>query len=180
MQISVTFRHIEPSPALREYAEEKVSRIKKYLEEPIDAHVVLNVEKFRHSAEAIVDANGLRINVTEETEDMYSAIDMLVDTLEVQAKRVRDKVRGRKSTGSGRNFVSAGERVAADDTTEDQESRVIRTDQVYAKPMDLDEAVMQLDLSKGEFMVFTNRHTNRVNVLYHRKDGHYGLIETIV
>ena len=180
MQINVTFRHIEPSPALREYAEEKVARIKKYLDEPIDAHVVLNVEKFRHSAEAIVEANGLRINATEETEDMYSAIDMLADTLEVQAKRAKDKNRGRKSTGRGKEFVPPVDEGMAATASEDEESRVISTDQVYVKPMDLDEAVMQLDLSKGEFMVFTNRHTNRINVLYHRKDGHYGLIETIV
>ena len=62
---------------------------------------------------------------------------------------------------------------------EEKETRVIRAEQVYAKPMDLDEAVMQLNLSNGEFMVFTNRITNQINVLYHRKDGHYGLIETV-
>ena len=70
MQINVTFRHIEPSPPLRDYTEEKISRIKKYLKEPIEAHVVLKVEKFRHIAEATIDAGGSRINATEETEDM--------------------------------------------------------------------------------------------------------------
>jgi putative sigma-54 modulation protein len=171
MQINVTFRHIEPSVPLKSYAEEKVSRIKKYLEEPIEAHVVLKVEKFRHIAEATIDANGLRIVGTEETEDMYSAIDMLADTIEGQAKRSKDKSRRRKPSAAETETVETGR--------EDQETRIIRAEQIHAKPMDLDEAVMQLNLSNGEFLVFTNRHTNRVNVLYRRKDGHLGLIETV-
>lgn len=171
MQINVTFRHIEPSVPLRSYAEEKVSRIRKYLDEPIEAHVVLKVEKFRHIAEATIDANGLKIVATEETEDMYSAIDMLADTIEGQAKRTKDRSRRRKG--------SIAEPEATEVQREDQETRIIRAEQIHAKPMDLDEAVMQLNLSNGEFLVFTNRHTNRVNVLYRRKDGHLGLIETV-
>ena len=101
MQISVTFRNIEPSPPLRKYAEEKISRIKKYLEEPIEAHVVLKVEKFRHIAEVSIDANGLRINGTEQTEDLYSSIDMLADTVEGQAKKGKDKNRRRKPASAG-------------------------------------------------------------------------------
>lgn len=174
MQINVTFRHIEPSSPLRDYAQDKISRVGKYLEEPIEAHVVLKVEKFRHIAEVTIDANGLVINGTEETEDMYSAIDMLADTVESQAKRTKDKSRRRKPVGGAREQVSTGP--VFDD---DRETRVIRSEQVYAKPMDVEEASMQLGLSSGEFMVFTNRHTNRINVLYKRKDGNYGLIETI-
>jgi len=179
MQISVTFRHIEPSPALRDYAEEKISRIKKYVEEPIEAHVVLTVEKFRHIAEATIKANGMGFKGTEETDDMYSAIDTLADTIESQVRKNKEKFRGRKSTNATRDFAATITTAGAASTAVDRETRVIRTEQVYAKPMDVDEAVMQLDLSNGEFMVFTNRHTNSVNVLYRRKDGNYGLIETI-
>lgn len=178
MQTSVTFRHIEPTDALRSYAEEKISRIKKYIEEPIEAHVVLSVEKFRHIAEVTIKANGTGFKGSEETDDMYSAIDMLADTIESQVKKNKEKFRGRKSTNATRDFAAAiGQESAG---AGDRETRVIRTEQVYAKPMDVDEAVMQLDLSNGEFMVFTNRHTNSINVLYRRKDGHYGLIETMV
>lgn len=174
MQINVTFRHIEPSSPLKDYAQDKISRVRKYLEEPIEAHVVLKVEKFRHIAEVTIDANGLVINGTEETGDMYSAIDMLADTVEGQAKRTKDKSRRRKQVGPGKEQVS--DETAFD---EDHEARVIRSEQVHAKPMDVEEATMQLGLSNGEFLVFTNRHTNRINVLYRRKDGNYGLIETI-
>jgi len=180
MQINVTFRHIEASLPLREYAEEKISRIKKYLEEPIEAHVVLKVEKFRHIAEVTIDADGLRINGEEETDDMYSAIDMLADTLEGQVIKGKDKNRRRKTVGAGKDFPVSPQALGGKGFDEEQEPRVIMTEQVYAKPMDIDEAVMQLNMSAGvEFMVFTNRHTKRINVLYRRKDGRFGLIDTI-
>ncbi len=178
MQINVTFRHIEPSDPLKDYAEEKLSRIKKYLKEPIEVHVVLKVEKFRHRAEASIDANGTRLNATEETEDMYSALDLLADNLEAQAKKNKEKSSRKKGSNPGKNLVSA--EGSSRQTSEDQEeTQIIRTEQVFAKPMDVDEAAMQLNLSNGEFMVFTNRRSNRVNVLYKRKDGHLGLIETM-
>jgi putative sigma-54 modulation protein len=179
MQINVTFRHVEPSLALRTYVEDKVSRIKKYLEEPIEAHVVLRVEKFRHIAEVLILANGMRINGKEETDDMYSAIDLVADTIEGQVRKGKDKSRRRKPVNTGKDLTAPVDLPAAEAADDDKESRIIRAEQVYAKPMDVDEAVVELSLSSSEFMVFTNRLTNRINVLYHRKDGHYGLIETM-
>ena len=179
MQINVTFRHVEPSSALRTYVEDKVSRIKKYLEEPIEAHVVLRVEKFRHIAEVLILADGMRINGKEETDDMYSAIDLVADTIEGQVRKGKDKSRRRKPLNTGKDLTTPVDLPAVAVADDDKESRVIRAEQIHAKPMDVDEAVMQLKLSNGEFMVFTNRLTNRINVLYHRKDGHYGLIETV-
>jgi len=177
MQINVTFRHTEPSPALKEYAEEKISRIKKYLEEPVEAHVVLKVEKFRHIVEATISANGQRINGVEETDDMYSSIDKVADKIERQVRRYKDKIRQRKGVAPEKGFAVEAEEGEAAGVEADREPRVIKTEQAYAKPMDVDEAVMQLELSDGEFMVFTNRGTKSPNVVYRRKDGHYGLIE---
>jgi len=179
MQISVTFRHTEPSLPLRQYVEEKLSRVKKYLEEPIEAHVVLKVEKFRHIAEVTIEAAGLRINGAQETQDMYSAIDLLADTMEAQARKQREKIRDRKQASAGKDFDATVSVAGVAAVQEDRERQVIRVEQVYAKPMDLDEAVMQLNMSSDEFMVFTNRNSNSINVLYRRKDGHYGLIETM-
>lgn len=179
MQVNVTFRHIEPSVPLKEYAEEKLSRVKKYLDEPIEAHLVLKVEKFRHIAEVSIDSNGIRINGTEETDDMYSAIDSLADSVEGQVRKSRDRTRRRKPSHFEREWMAGSDRSDSGEMTADRELRVIRSEQVFAKPMDVDEAVMQLDLSGGEFIVFTNRNSNRINVLYRRKDGHWGLIETV-
>jgi len=179
MQINVTFRNIEPSPALKDYAEEKISRIKKYVDEPIEANIVLKVEKFRHIAEATIDVNGIRINGVEETEDMYSSIDMVSDKIESQIKKYKDKLRKRKPPAAEKNLEAASEVLEWAEEEEDRRPQVVKTEQLHAKPMDLDEAVMQLNLSNGEFLVFTNRHTNRVNVLYKRNDGDFGLIEPV-
>jgi putative sigma-54 modulation protein len=179
MQINLAFRNLEPSSTLREYVEGKISRIKKYIDEPIEAHIVLKVEKFRHIAEVSIDHNGLRINGTEETGDMYSAIDMVADKIEAQIKKFKEKPRRRKSQDGGRSLEEISAEFTESELEEEREVRVIKTEQFYAKPMDVDEAVMQLDISKVGFLVFTNRHTNRLNVLYRRQDGNYGLIEPI-
>ncbi|MDR3554887.1 MAG: ribosome-associated translation inhibitor RaiA [Syntrophobacteraceae bacterium] len=179
MQIKISFRHIEPSDSLKLYVEDKLSRLKKYLDEPVEAHVVLRGEKFRRIAEVSLDASGLRLNGAEETDDMYSSIDLLVDNLEAQAARKgKEKISRRRSGGSPKESVAMLEPMTQPQSSE-QEPRVIRTEQVHAKPMHLDEAVMQLNLLTSEFMVFTNRSTNKVNVLYKRKDGNLGLIETV-
>jgi putative sigma-54 modulation protein len=179
MQVNVSFRHIEPSDPLKLYAEDKLSRIKRFLAEPIEAHVVLKVEKFRHIAEVSIDAAGVHLNGAEETDDMYSSIDLLVDSLEGQAKKGKDKVRRRRSPTVSKETAGLAELSGEAALGEDDGPLIIKAEQVYAKPMDLDEAVMQLNLTSGEFMVFTNRRTSRVNVLYRRKDGNLGLIETI-
>ena len=86
MQTILTFSHMETSDAVKSYAEDKVGRIKKYLHEPIDAHVILLVEKIRHTADVTIVTNGITINAEEETQDMYSAIDAVIDKLERQVK----------------------------------------------------------------------------------------------
>ena len=174
MQLSVTFRHMEPSDALKNYARDKISRVEKYLDSALDAHVVLSVEKFRHIADVTILSDGLKINGQEQTEDMYSAIDMVVDKLERQLKRLKQKIKGRKS----KNRVK-DKGVRIDVIAEETEGgpQVIRAHQVFAKPMDVDEAVLQLDLSSEKFLVFTNAETEKINVLHYRDDGNYGLIE---
>ncbi|MFO7738699.1 MAG: ribosome-associated translation inhibitor RaiA, partial [Desulfatiglandaceae bacterium] len=97
MEITVTFRHTEPIESLRTYAEEKISKIKKFLDSPMEAHIVLTVEKFRHQADVTLSLDGARIKAVEETADMYSAIDQVIDKLEKQVKRHLSKIRSRRS-----------------------------------------------------------------------------------
>ena len=96
MQLSVTFRHMEPSDKLKEYGHDKLARLEKYLDAVIDAELVLTVEKFRHRAEALIVSNGIKIKAEEETDDMYAAIDMVADKLERQIKRQREKMKAHK------------------------------------------------------------------------------------
>ena len=131
----MTFRHIEPAESLKAYAEEKVLKIKKYLDFPVEAHIVLEVEKFRHIAGVTLSLNGTIINGVEETADMYSAIDNVMDKIEKQVKRHRSKITKRRAEnrkGEGREETSV----------ETLEEPMIEVEKMIAKPMDPEEAGM--------------------------------------
>jgi putative sigma-54 modulation protein len=175
MDITVTFRHTEPIESLKVYAEEKVSKIKKYLDSPVEAHIVLTVEKFRHQADVTLSVNGARIKGVEETGDMYSAIDQVMDKIEKQVKRHLSKIRSHRSENL-KEERSVSEEV--DETTAvTQGEPVIEIEKMVAKPMDPEEAALQLNLSRQDFLVFRNAKSREINVVYKRGDGNLGLIE---
>ncbi len=97
MQISVSFRNVDPSDHLKSYAETRMARFKKYMEEPVEIHLVLSIQKFRHTADVTISANGVKIKAQEETGDLYSAIDMVLDKIEKQIKRHREKIKEHKA-----------------------------------------------------------------------------------
>jgi putative sigma-54 modulation protein len=171
MNTSVRFKNLEPSDALKSYVSEKLDRMEKYFNGPAEANVVLSIEKFRHSAEINIMGDRLTINGKEETEEMYSAIDMVLDKLEVQIKKNKQKSRDYRSKGK------------IDTQSSDQEIDDpldlprVHVHHIEYKPMDVDEAVMQMDLINNSFLVFTNARTDKINVLYRQKDGNYGLIQ---
>jgi putative sigma-54 modulation protein len=173
MQTSVTFKNIDPSDHLKSYVGDKLNRFDKYLYNPAEASVVLSVEKFRHIAEINIIGDRLNLNGKEETEDMYSAIDIALDKIEKQIKKSKQKVREHRQ-GKGRNMSDLGEMAAT--PFDDSEKEVIIKNIDY-KPMDTDEAIMQMELVDNSFLVFTNAHSGRVNVLYRRNDGNFGLIQ---
>lgn len=175
MQTSVTFKNLDPSEALKAYATEKLNRFDRFLDNPAEASVVLSVEKFRHIAEINIIGDRLKINGREETGDMYSAIDMVLDKLEKQIKKSKQKIRERRTDRKGGKPGDMGLGGAAS-SEEDSEGEIIVTSIDY-KPMDPEEAVMQLDLADDNFIVFTNARTQQVNVVYRRKDGNYGLVQ---
>jgi len=179
MQILVTFRHVDPSPALRAYAEEKLGRVNKYLRRPVDAHVILSVAKERHGAEITLKADHVTMFAEQTTHDLYSAIDLAVDKLEHQAQKLHEKRRHHKGGGNAR-AVPASEEVASAPAGRRGPGGgpdAIRTQRVPAKPMSVHEAVGQLAASDEDFLVFTNASSQTLAVLYRRKDGGYGLIE---
>jgi len=176
MEIAVTFRHMKPTESLRTYAEEKISKIKKYLDFPIEAHVVLSVEKFRHIADVTLSLDGTWIKGIEETDDMYSAIDQVMDKLEKQVKKNRSKVRNRRAEnrkGEGALEIEETE----EDATLGLEGPSIEVEKMVAKPMDPEEAAMQLSTSQQDFLVFRNAQSEEINVIYKRRDGNLGLIQ---
>ncbi|MGH7856106.1 MAG: ribosome hibernation-promoting factor, HPF/YfiA family [Candidatus Binatia bacterium] len=179
MQVTVTFRHVRPTPALRRYAEEKVQRVSKYVRGAIEAHVILSVDKKSHRAEINLHAIGKSLFSEEETSDLYSAIDLALDKIERQVKKLNAK---RKNHQSDKNPIGGGSGIrfrvlASDRVDEHGVPEIIRTRRIPAKPMSVEEAVMQMGLTKDEFLVFRNAVSESLSVIYRRKDGNYGLIE---
>jgi putative sigma-54 modulation protein len=174
MQTSVTFKNLDASEHLRAYVSDKLDRFDKFLDNPAEANVVLTVEKFRHIAEINIAGDRLNIIGKEETNDMYSAIDMVLDKLEKQIKKNKQKIRERRPMPKDRNRVNLQ---AEESLPEDEIERQIRVKHIEYKPMDVEEAILQMDLIEDNFLVFTNARSDQINVLYRRKDGHYGLIQ---
>jgi len=174
MQTSVTFKNLDPSDHLKSYVGDKLDRFDKFLDNPAEANVVLAVEKFRHIAEINIAGDRLSINGKEETNDMYSAIDMVLDKLEKQIKKNKEKIKERRSASKNRNrsMLETAENPPYDDSV-----RQVKIRNIEYKPMDIEEAVLQMDLIEDNFLVFTNARSDQINVLYRRKDGHYGLIQ---
>jgi putative sigma-54 modulation protein len=176
METIVTFRHMEPTESLRTYAEEKISKINKYLDFPLEAHIVLTVEKFRHIADVTFSVNGTMVKGIEATGDMYSAIDQVMDKIEKQVKRYHSKIRNRRTDGKkGENTIGIEETDEETDLGLDDPS--IEVEKMVAKPMDPEEAAMQLSFSQQDFLVFRNPRSREINVIYKRRDGNLGLIE---
>jgi putative sigma-54 modulation protein len=176
MEITVTFRHLESTDALRDYAQEKVSRIKKYVGAPAEVVVVLSLEKRRHTAEITLNTDGITINAKEVTEDMYSSIDLAVDKLERQVKKHKEKIKDHKP-GAQRERTARYNILSSQPDEQTVRGRIIKTESVFIKPMSIDEAIMQIDVMNSDFMIFTNAETQKVTVIYRRRDGNLGLIE---
>jgi putative sigma-54 modulation protein len=172
MQTAVTFKGLDSSDALKAYVSNKLDRFDRYLSGAAEASVVLKVEKFRHIAEIHLTGDRLGITGTEETDDMYSAIDMVLDKLEKQIKKSKQKYRAGRSSAT----IKGEANMVVPSETMDEVEKEIRLVDIEYKPMDVEEAIMQMNLSDDYFFVFTNARSDRVNVLYRRSDGHYGLI----
>ncbi len=178
MQVTMTFRHMEQSDALKAYAEEKLERVAKYIDSPISAQVYFSVEKkIRHIVEIVINSKGISTKASESTHDMYAAIDAVIDKIERQLVRYKEKIKAHKPNGDEHGRQLSKKIFQADSIEASSEPVVIKTTSEVAKPMSVDEAVMQMDLLHKDFIVFINADSNEINVLYRRKDSNFGLIE---
>ncbi len=203
MQFAVTFRHMEPTEALKNYAKERMERVRKYLPDPISCHVVLSTERHNHRIDVTFQLhNGLSVAGHETTENMYSSIDLCIAKIERQVRKYKGKLEGMKArphhvqampwshsivseafhgiddpgagTGNGRTAVSP----PADFMNPAPEFKVVKTEKFHAQPMSVADAIVQLNLLHEPFLVFSHDTDGRVAVVYKREDGAYGLIET--
>lgn len=188
MQVSVTFRHMEPTEALKEFAAEKVEKIQRYIHTPCDAYVTLSVEKYMHKADILIKAHGMMMRGEEKSEDMYGSIDRAVERIERQVKRYRNKLTSHKPREGAAakvtlNYLEALRQdepeapAAPPEKANGLPPQVVETKEIEALPMTVEEAVMQMDLLHNDFLVFLNVGSGAMNVLYRRREGSYGLIE---
>jgi putative sigma-54 modulation protein len=175
MKISVTFRNVDGEDWQKQYVEERIEKLKKYIDNPVDARVVLSVEKFRNTAEINLLADGLNIYSTEEDKDMHLAIDKAVEKIERQLKKRKEKVRVYKNgpTRSGK----PGEEGAPEEADEAPDAKVAEIRKVVLKPMSIEDAVLEMETSKNRFVIYRDMATEQVRVIYRRDDGRFALME---
>lgn len=178
--------NLEVTPSLKDYTEKKVSKLERYFESPIDSevHVNMHVHNNEQIIEVTIPMKGLLLRAEETHDDLYAAIDLVVEKLERQIRKYKTKVnrKFRSSSVKELNETMTGGNVAlSTEVEEDDEDELsldlVRRKRFNLKPMDVEEAIMQMDMLGHSFFVFNNADSGDTSVVYRRKDGRYGLIE---
>jgi putative sigma-54 modulation protein len=185
MNLDITGRHIEITPALKDFTEEKLRKLEKLLRGPLDVKVVLGIEKHRHMAEIQVKSKTAVLSGTQETGDLYASIGEVVDKLERQALKHKEKIRDHKHRKSLRSPEVAAEIDATSsslrraEAAEEEETapRIHRSESYSVKPLSVEDALLELESSAEEVLVFRDSTTDQVSVIYRRADGDFGLVE---
>ncbi|MEW6095314.1 MAG: ribosome-associated translation inhibitor RaiA [bacterium] len=170
MELSITARHIEIADSVKEYLKKRLNKLKKYFKKKeVNIHVVFMAEKERRGIEVTLDYNGILIHSQETTEDIYTSIDQVVEKLERQLKKYKEKIQKKPRVPS--------KIIPEMESSQTLEGKTVRRKKQTLKPMTLEEAIIQLEQTSLDFLVFTDAQTDAINVLYRCKDGNYGLIE---
>ena len=179
MQVNITFRNMFATDALRNHVHDKLAKVvDKYLDKVTEAHVTLSLERYLHQAEINLHAGHFHVRGKDKSEDMYASIDIAIDKIERQLKKHKERLKNHRPTHihqSGPVRVRY-EIFSAREELDGIQPEVIRSDEFLAKPMSVEEALMQMDLLNNDFLVFTRPESSDVNVIYRRRDGNFGLI----
>ena len=171
MKIKIAERHTDASTTLREYVVDKTEALERFFDRIVSVDVVLSVEKERQIADFHAHlTNRKLITAREETTDMYASIDKAVDKLRRQLVKFKDQLQDVRRHGA-----DVGKESAAGE--EGKTHKIIRTETFFQKPITPEEALLQLDAIEKDFLVFIDVETDQVAIMYHRRDGNYGLIE---
>lgn len=171
MKVTVIAKNIELTNALKEMVEKKIGKLEKYFEPTVDARATLSVQKNRHIIEVTIPFNGVILRAEEATSDMYKSLDLVELKLERQIRKQKTKL-SRKNNGSLK-FAE----INNIEFKEEDEGKLVKVKKFGVKPMNSEEAILQMDLIGHNFFVYQDADTNKVNVVYKRKDGDYGLLE---
>lgn len=178
MNYNIRGKNIEVTKPIREYVEKKISKLNKYFDTPptSDVHVNLSVYNDEQKIEVTIPMPNLLLRAEEQHADLYAAIDLVVDKLERQIRKHKTKVNRKFRQKGIRDFIFT-EPETEEEKNDKDNIEIVRVKRFDLKPMDSEEAVLQMDMLGHNFFVFTNAETNDINVVYKRKDGKYGLIE---
>lgn len=177
MQISVTFRHMETDDGVKEYIEKRFKRLKKYMGNFREIHVILSQEKYRYTAETKLIFNGANLTSKSRDSDLYKAIDQMVERIERQIREHKIKVTRRRSGSISQKELAQVNQDEFQDQDSMQLLSMIKKRIRLAKPMSIEEAVSQLNLSKDNHFFFINSDSGQINVVYRSDDGKYEWIE---
>jgi putative sigma-54 modulation protein len=182
MQLEITGRQIEVTPALRAFAEEKLKKLERLLDGPIEIHAVLGIEKHRHTAEIQVKSRTAVLSGTQETGDLYASIREVADKLERQALKHKEKMHHRKPRRSPRDpqvaaTIGANAGPEEEATEPPRRPRIVRSQRYSVKPLTVEDAVLELEETNAELLVFREAESGRVAVVHRQKDGNIGLVE---
>ena len=172
MKITISGKNIDVTQGLRAAVEDKLAKLEKYFTPDTGGNVTLGVEKERQKMEVTIPMKGHIIRAEQQSDDMYVTIDLVVDVIEAQLKKYRKKLINKQQ-----NADSLRKEFVEEETTDDEEIRIVRAKKFGMKPMFPEDACVQMELLGHNFFVFSNAETGEVNVVYKRKDKSYGLIE---
>ena len=173
MKFIITGKNLNVTNALKERAEKKIGKLDKFFKEDTDAFIKMSCQKDMKIIEVTIPYNGVVFRAEAVSDDMYASIDKVIDILERQIRKNKTRLEKRLFVDA----FNADNFTVEEDVPEEKEFNVIRTKRFAIKPMDVEEAILQMNLLGHQFFVFSNAITNQVNVVYKRKDGNYGLIE---
>lgn len=174
MHIEFTFKNFEPSEHLKKYARRRLEKAGRFLGKSpsLDMLVVLSVDKHRHHAEIKLTGEGLNITAAEQSDDMYASIDLVTDKVEAQVRKNAAKSHERRKNTNVDVYTY--------DVQDNNGTQVVSGTENYSpKPLHLDEALLQLEQSGSELLVFFNAELDRINVLYRKRNGDFGLIDPL-
>jgi len=173
MKTNFTFRHAEGDEAARRFAQDRIDKLEKYFHRPLEANVVVTLEKFRYQVEVTLTADGTLVTCKEESADLMAALEQVMSKIEIQAHRHRDRFKRRKAREPETRVEAEAEPAGAGLA----HPQILRSDRFQPKPLSVDDAAVLLRQNTDTFIVFRNAATERINVLYRRRDGNFGLIE---
>lgn len=174
MKFNIRGKKIEVTPSLKEYVEEKIGKIDKYFanSDNIEANVLVKISGNEQVVEVTINTHGLILRAEESSKDLYSSIDLVVEKLDRQIRKNKTRLHKKISKGALKEIDVTLE------LDKEESSSVVKRKNIDMKPMSEDEAILQMELLDHDFFVFKNMDNNDINVLYRRKDGNYGVIET--